>query len=204
MEKYGIQKIVQRLGGQTENSLIEKTCSYLERSKRESGVAQEEFSSKERETEVIIKFADEGNLWFDNTEFSTFLDEGAEQKVFFNSKRSTVLKINDGIFYVNWSQYLESLIIHNILFCNTKYTLLGFLRINSVIYSVVEQDYIEPTTTTNIETIRKEMIDNGFIVKKNNDYINNEIGLIVEDLHEENVLTFDDTLFFIDTVIYIK
>jgi hypothetical protein len=78
------------------------------------------------------------------------------------------------------------------------------LRINSVIYSVVEQDYIEPTTTTNIETIRKEMIDNGFIVKKNNDYINNEIGLIVEDLHEENVLTFDDTLFFIDTVIYIK
>jgi hypothetical protein len=104
MEKYGIQKIVQRLGGQTENSLIEKTYSYLERSKRESGVAQEEFSSKERETEVIIKFADEGNLWFDNTEFSTFLDEGAEQKVFFNSKRSTVLKINDGIFYVNWSQ----------------------------------------------------------------------------------------------------
>lgn len=133
-----------------------------------------------------------------------FLDEGAEQKVFFDSENNRVIKLNDAIFYVNWSQYLESLIIHNILFPNTKYTQSGFLRINSTIYTAVEQDYVEPTSLTKIGKIRNEMEKNGFTVKKNSDYINNEIGLIIEDLHEENVLTNNGVLFFIDTVIYLK
>jgi hypothetical protein len=42
----GIEKIVQRLGGKTEQSLITETYSFLERSKRESGMAEEEFVSK--------------------------------------------------------------------------------------------------------------------------------------------------------------
>lgn len=48
------------------------------------------------------------------------------------------------------------------------------------------------------------MYDNGFVIKKNNDYFHNEIGIIIEDLHEENVLTCNNVLFFVDTVIYIK
>jgi len=49
----GIQKIVQRLGRQTEQSLITETYSYLERSKGESGMVEEKFNSKEKETEII-------------------------------------------------------------------------------------------------------------------------------------------------------
>lgn len=45
--------------------------------------------------------------------------------------------------------------------------------------------------------------DIGFSLKKNNDYFNDEIGLIFEDLHDENVLTNHDVLFFVDTVFYI-
>ena len=48
------------------------------------------------------------------------------------------------------------------------------------------------------------MFSKGFSIKKRNDYIHTELGLIIEDLHEENVLVKDDTLFFIDTVIYLK
>jgi hypothetical protein len=48
------------------------------------------------------------------------------------------------------------------------------------------------------------MRENGFYVKKNNDFINEKFGIIIEDLHEENVLTNNDILFFIDTVIYFK
>jgi Serine/Threonine/Tyrosine Kinase found in polyvalent proteins len=48
------------------------------------------------------------------------------------------------------------------------------------------------------------MLDNGFENNKNNDYINIELGIILEDLHDENVLTFDGNLFFIDTVFYLK
>ena len=49
------------------------------------------------------------------------------------------------------------------------------------------------------------MINNGFIKPKSfkNDYTNAWLGIILEDLHEENVFTSDGVLFFIDTVFYL-
>jgi hypothetical protein len=47
----GIKKIIQRLGGEAEHSLITEAYSYLERSKGESRMVEKEFVSKERETE---------------------------------------------------------------------------------------------------------------------------------------------------------
>lgn len=47
------------------------------------------------------------------------------------------------------------------------------------------------------------MKSNGFINNRNNDYINSELGIILEDLHEENVLTQNEILYFIDTVFYL-
>ncbi|MDI1234627.1 MAG: hypothetical protein PSX81_10120 [bacterium] len=43
---------------------------------------------------------------------------------------------------------------------------------------------------------------NGFKNTRYNDYLNPELGIILEDLHDENVLTRDDILYFIDTVFY--
>ncbi len=48
------------------------------------------------------------------------------------------------------------------------------------------------------------MLNNGFENKRNNDYFNPELGIIIEDLHDENVLTHDGILYFIDTVFYLK
>jgi hypothetical protein len=90
------------------------------------------------------------------------------------------------------------------LFPLTRYELIGFIKLNSVVFLVTEQEYIEPTSPTNIDRIHNEMRENGFYVKKNNDFINEKFGIIIEDLHEENVLTNNDILFFIDTVIYFK
>ena len=42
----------------------------------------------------------------------------------------------------------------------------------------------------------------GFRNKKNNDYYHEELGIILEDLHDENVLTNKGILFFIDTTFY--
>jgi len=47
------------------------------------------------------------------------------------------------------------------------------------------------------------MIRNGFENNRNNDYINKKLGIILEDLHDENVLTSKDVLYFIDTVFYL-
>lgn len=35
-----------------------------------------------------------------------------------------------------------------------------------------------------------------------NNYYNKELGLILEDIHDENVIVKSNTLFFIDTVFY--
>ncbi len=159
---------------------------------------------KSVEEEILEAHIKKNDLFFNDLRFSIYLDEGAEQKVFFNDVESKVIKLNDAIFYVNWSQYFESLLVHNILFPETKYELLGFVKINDILYSAISQDYVEPTTKTNIEFVREYMISKGFTIKKRNDYIHAELGIIIEDLHEENVLVKDNTLFFIDTVIYLK
>lgn len=38
---------------------------------------------------------------------------------------------------------------------------------------------------------------------RNNDYYNADLGIILEDLHDENVLTKNEILYFIDTVFYL-
>jgi hypothetical protein len=67
------------------------------------------------------------------------------------------------------------------------------------------------STIQNISTFVKKVENNkqflenyGFKNTKNNDYFNTNLGIILEDLHDENVLTANDILYFIDTVFYIK
>ena len=48
------------------------------------------------------------------------------------------------------------------------------------------------------------MLENGFENIRNNDYCNPDLGIILEDLHDENVLTRQGVLYFIDTVFYLK
>jgi hypothetical protein len=68
---------------------------------------------------------------------------------------------------------------------------------------VVKQPFIEITEATNTDLVKEFLLENGFILKKNNDYHNPELGIILEDLHDENVLTNNNVLFFIDTVFYL-
>lgn len=198
----GLEKIKARFECDVEDNLISQIYTYL--NNETLMVTSTDYIEKNDEAEILDLYIKTNNSFYHDLKFSIYLDEGAEQKVFFNDEKSKVIKLNEAIFYVNWSQYFESLIVHNILFPETKYELLGFVKINEILYSAISQDYIEPTEKTNLDLVRKYMLSKGFIIKKKNDYVHTELGIIVEDLHEENVLVKDDTLFFIDTVIYLK
>ncbi|MBV4358284.1 hypothetical protein KTO63_14055 [Parasegetibacter sp. MAH-26] len=50
--------------------------------------------------------------------------------------------------------------------------------------------------------IKKFLAFNGFENTRRNDYFNKELGLILEGMHDENILVNSNTLFFIDTVFY--
>jgi hypothetical protein len=53
-----------------------------------------------------------------------------------------------------------------------------------------------------LDDIREFLSFNGFENYRRNDYVHRELGLILEDMHDENVLVNSDILFFIDTVFY--
>ncbi len=96
-----------------------------------------------------------------------------------------------------------SLLLHNYFFIDTSYTLLGFVKIENNLFVVLEQPYIKITSFTDLKNVKLFMSQNGFICRKNNDYYNDKLGIILEDLHEGNVLTKNGILYFIDTVFYL-
>jgi hypothetical protein len=114
-----------------------------------------------------------------------------------------VFKLNDSIYYLSWEDYFNNLLLNNYFFPDTAYQLVGFYESNSILYAVVEQAFIKSDQSTALENVKNFLNENGFKNTKNNDYYHSELGIILEDLHDENVLTFRDNLYFIDTVFYI-
>lgn len=93
--------------------------------------------------------------------------------------------------------------LHNFFFEDTAYELIGFTKENEVLFAVVQQAFVSITENTKIENVKSFLIENGFQNTRNNDYFNPNLGIILEDLHDENVLTKNEVLYFIDTVFYL-
>lgn len=182
--------------------LIQTTCSYLKRSQGAGSVAEEYKQNKQQERESLIQFANQENLWLANINVENYVSQGAEQKVYLKDGAS-VLKLNDAIYYASWIDYLHNLLLNNLFFPDTAYQLLGFFKELDVVYAVVEQPFIKASEKTDLRHVKLFLENNGFRNTKNHDYYNADLGLILEDLHDENVLTQNGILFFIDTVFYI-
>lgn len=165
-------------------------------------MAQEYKQNKQQERESLIQFANQENLWLGNINVENYVSQGAEQKVYLKDGTS-VLKLNDAIYYASWVDYLHNLLLNNLFFPDTAYQLLGFFKELDIIYAVVEQPFIKATQKTDLSLVKLFLENNGFRNTKNHDYYNADLGLILEDLHDENVLTQNGMLYFIDTVFYI-
>ena len=157
---------------------------------------------REQETEKLEKLIFEKNLWVNKIDFSSFVSQGAEQRVFLQDSEY-VLKLNDGIYFSSWKDYFINLLLHNFFFPDTAYDLIGFIKENQILYAVVRQAYVSITENTDLEKVKIFLESNGFVCTRNNDYFNPDLGIILEDLHDENVLTRNGVLYFIDTVFYL-
>jgi len=62
--------------------------------------------------------------------------------------------------------------LHNVIFDNTGYSLLGFTEINEKLFAI----------------LKGFLNFNGFEKTRRQDYYNGEFGLALEDIHDENVL----------------
>ena len=201
--KHELQNIISGISHHAEKNLIQTAANHIRESKKTSGNAQDQEFTKEQETKELIKWINREECWYLGHDESRFIASGAEQKVYLYSDERHVYKLNDSIFYQYWLDYFHSLLIHNYFFPATSYELEGFYQNDDIIYAVVKQPFIEVTETTDTEDIKRLLSENGFQLRKNNDYYNSELGLILEDLHDENVLMNNGVLFFVDTVFYL-
>ena len=159
--------------------------------------------TKAEEETHLIDFIDTIAFWHFGLDAGKHIGEGAEQKVFEHAESDYVIKTNDSIFYPYWEDYLHSLLIHNYFFPHLAYDLMGFLIMGKKLFSVVKQAYVSTREITDLNHVKSFLMANGFVHRKRNDYYHPELGIILEDLHDENVLTKEGALYFIDTVFYI-
>lgn len=207
-QKDEIRNIIQG-GFQDENGkLIQSIKNNIRTSKTSGSGIEQEREFQGQEIEKLKKYIDNNDLWY-NQELKeeNLIDVGnGEQFVYFDEDNQNMIKLNDKAFYTYWEDYFNNLLLNNYFFPETAYNLVGFKNQDDKIYAVVKQKFIEKTQDTNLKNVEDHLRFNGFI-KPNplkNDYVNKNLGIILEDVHDENVIVKDDQLYFIDTTFYFK
>ena len=210
--KNELRNIISGKSEVRDGATIQAITRYLKRGTSASRVAKEEKHYKEKEAEDLKKYITENNLWLPEVNIEEYVSEGAEQKVYLKDDKY-VLKLNDAIYYDAWEDYLNNLLLHNFFFPDTAYELIGFVEETKkeedkedkiILYAVVKQPFVKATAPTDLQAVKDFLGNNGFLNKKRDDYHHPDLGIILEDLHDENVLTKDGMLLFIDTVFYIE
>ena len=172
-----------------------------------SSTLKKEFESrailKEKQAGFLRSHAKKVGQWLTSLPSdSQYVTRGGESLVYFASDKLNVIKVNDAIYYATWTEYFNSLVIHNLLFPNTAYSFLGFMENAESLCVVLQQPYVEGEQA-NLGYIKELLTFNGFENTKRQDYYNKEFGLALEDMHDENVIEKKGILFFIDTVFYV-
>lgn len=201
--KHELQNLINGTGQQSESALIHAAKAYLTNNSTTGNKAEDAIERRAEEERALIDYAQKNNLLIEKEDLGIFIAEGAEQKVFFLEGNSFLFKASDAIFYTSWTDYLNNLLLHNYFFPDTSYTLAGFVLEENKLFAVVKQQFVANTEVTDLVRLKEYLVENGFVHKKNNDYYHPYLGIILEDLHDENVLTNSGILFFIDTVFYI-
>jgi hypothetical protein len=181
--------------------IVQAIACHLENGSGPGGLVADTKLFRSAEEAALIAWIHEHRLMVEGVRLDDFVSSGAEQRVFLRDDRH-VVKLNDAIFYKCWRDYLLNLLIHNVLFPDTAYELVGFTQENQRLYAMVQQPFVAADVPTDLELVRRFMQSNGFERVRNNDYYHPDWGVILEDLHDENVLTRNGVLYFIDTVFF--
>ena len=92
------------LSGKSEvrfGTVIQAITSYISNGTKTSSTIVVKKSFKEQETKILEDYLTANNLWIKSVDFSKYVSEGAEQKVYLKDSEY-VLKINDAIYYSSW------------------------------------------------------------------------------------------------------
>ena len=204
-------RTLERLGEKEERARISGGQRNVEASaiagtgKETSRGDQEGYDERQRQEERLIQYAKQEGIWVDDYRsiFGDFLDKGGESIVYYDG--DIVTKINDFSFHDEPIQFFDRITIHNLLFPESPYKVIGFtFREDTDSFSViVQQPFINRKRKATKQEIDNYMRNLGYTSIGGNGYINE--NYIVEDLHSGNVFfSPQGKLVFIDPIIHIN
>lgn len=157
-------------------------------SRGESSLSEQEIESHSAEL-----YAKENNIWIPiNEVFDLGVQgqSGNENDTYFSSD-GYVYKVNNLMNSGSIISLFERLSLHNSIFPETAYTLVGFTGFEGRnIFPILKQRVVNHPTIATPSEIENYMISLGFIKVNNSTYKNKNI--IISDLQSRNVLKDDD------------
>jgi hypothetical protein len=118
-------------------------------------------------------------------------EQGSESFVFAGSETRYVYKVtNGGPWATTWTEFFQRIAAHNLLFPDTRYEVVGFTESDIDFGVILKQpliDYLDGVSDP--EVLKQEMLKLSYTEgKKSGQWINEEEGIILSDLHEGNVI----------------
>ena len=126
-----------------------------------------------------------------------------------------VCERNNVAFHTSYFEFFERLIVHNwhgspTRFPDTYYTFLGLMWVREndkfpQIRLVIAQQAFRAVRGATRDEVEAEMARLGFVRRYEDNYVNPDLNLFVDDLHDQNVLVDSDgDLLIFDPVIYLS
>lgn len=164
---------------------------------------------KPLEEGALLTWSQGKGLWISEYDFmrqyaSRKIGQGAEQSVYLHENGYEVIKANTGTYHGNWLEFFNRLLCHAIFFPATKYKTIGFTVIEENFAVLIQQQFALLTEGASRSIVEPYLNQHGFARTRNDDYYNSALGIILEDLHDENVFLLEGQILFIDPVIYFE
>ena len=151
--KHELYNIISGKSQVSQGTIIQTIAGYLNDGTQSGFNTENSKQIREKEATRLERFATENNLWINDIDFSQYISEGAEQRVYLKDA-NYVLKLNDAIYYSFWLDYFHNLLLHNFFFPDTTYELLGFAKENNNLYAVVKQPFVTITQATDLNQVK--------------------------------------------------
>ena len=204
--KDELQSIISGTRKVANGDTIQATLTYIRREEGANSINRR--AKPEREKERLIEFIDKNNLWYvGELNPDDSLGRGTEQIVYKDpNDKDFILKTNNLSNYHSWSDYLVNLLLNNTFFPSTSYELIGFKNEHENVLPVVRQHFVPLPVLADLKDVQLYLFNRGFrrVHPLVNAYRNWDLGIMLGDLHDRNVLMKDDALFFIDTKFFIS
>ena len=177
-----------------------------ERTKQRLAIAKQ---VKPIEAHDLLTWAKAHNCLLDNNEFNKNWERDGkkgetENEVYYDEESHRWMKRNNMFMHSTYLEFFHRLALHNYLFPEAPVRLEGFVINEDELMPVFSQPHVQADRGATLAEVVKYMSKLGFKQRRGPDFYNPNTGVLVEDLHDENVLVSPDGhLYIVDPIIFL-